>query len=75
MPKWEDFRLRSPACPVVFMRAYYACSTKVNKKYWNVHNVSFDISEFHSIHCLVIALLSLCGGAEELCWYWLYGIS
>lgn len=32
---------------------------KVNKKYWNVHNVSFDISELSFNTLLVIALLSL----------------
>ena len=32
---------------------------KVNKKYWNVHNVSFDISELSSNTLLAIALLSL----------------
>ena len=31
---------------------------KVNKKYWNVHNVSFDISELSSNTLLAIALLS-----------------
>lgn len=32
---------------------------KVNKKYWNVHNVSFDISELSFNTLLAIALLSL----------------
>lgn len=32
---------------------------KVNKKYWNVHNVSFDIPRFSSNTLLAIALLSL----------------
>ena len=32
---------------------------KVNKKYWNVHNVSFDISELPFNTLLAIALLSL----------------
>lgn len=32
---------------------------KVNKKYWNVHNVSFDISKLSSNTLLAIALLSL----------------
>ena len=32
---------------------------KVNKKYWNVHNVSFDISKFSFNTLLAIALLSL----------------
>lgn len=32
---------------------------KVNKKYWNVHNVLFDISELSSNTLLAIALLSL----------------
>ena len=32
---------------------------KVNKKYWNVHNVSFDIPELSSNTLLAIALLSL----------------
>ena len=32
---------------------------KVNKKYWNVHNVSFDISRLSSNTLLAIALLSL----------------
>ena len=31
---------------------------KVNKKYWNVHNVSFDISELSSNTLFAIALLS-----------------
>lgn len=32
---------------------------KVNKKYWNVHNVAFDIPKFSSNTLLAIALLSL----------------
>ena len=32
---------------------------KVNKKYWNVHNVAFDIPKFLSNTLLAIALLSL----------------
>ena len=32
---------------------------KVNKKYWNVHNVAFDIAKFSSNTLLAIALLTL----------------
>ena len=48
---------------------------KVNKKYWNVHNVSFDISELSfntllaiALLCLVVALRSYVGMVTAFPW-------
>ncbi len=53
-------RLRFPqACPVVLCALITLVAQKVNKKYWNVHNVSsFDISAFIHHIASAIALLS-----------------